>query len=93
VQLEIVQPRLVIGLGGDAEAALKSFYPDPRILSWPFTDRHATRPADVPFPDLLFAKHPSWIKRQHDESLEEEYVTSLASALRWGFASDRTRAR
>jgi hypothetical protein len=34
---------------------------------------------------LLFAKHPAWIKRQHDSALEQEYVDSLAGAMRWAF--------
>jgi uracil-DNA glycosylase len=91
-ELEIVHPRLVIGMGRDAEAALRSFYTEPRVLTWPFTVPRATRSKTVPY--LLFAKHPSWIKRQHDDSLEEEYRTSLARALKWGFRNapaDRKR--
>jgi uracil-DNA glycosylase len=38
-ELRIVEPRLAIGLGRDAEAALRAFYsePDARMLPWPFT--------------------------------------------------------
>jgi uracil-DNA glycosylase len=82
-ELEIVRPRLVIGLGRDAAAALRSFYAEPRILPWPFTVPRATGSNAAPY--LLFAKHPSWIKRQHDDSLKAEYVASLARALEWGF--------
>lgn len=32
-----------------------------------------------------FAKHPAWIKRQHDDALEEEYVHNLADAMRCAF--------
>jgi hypothetical protein len=84
-ELEIIQPRLIIGLGRDAEGELRSAYPEARVLEWPFIVPHATGPGAAPSPDLLFAKHPSWIKRQHKASLEEEYVTSLARALEWGF--------
>jgi uracil-DNA glycosylase len=42
-ELEIVQPRLVIGLGRDAEDALKSAYREARVLRWPFTVPHATK--------------------------------------------------
>jgi DNA polymerase len=91
-ELEIVEPKLVIGLGRDAEAALRAFYPEAypeeRIVTWPFTVPPAIRPKAAPY--LLFAKHPSWIKRQHDDVLEEEYRTSLAGALKWGFR-DRKR--
>jgi DNA polymerase len=34
---------------------------------------------------LLFAKHPAWVKRQHDSALDQEYVHSLADAMRWAF--------
>ncbi|WP_231964956.1 uracil-DNA glycosylase family protein [Mycobacterium sp. E3339] len=83
-ELDIVQPRLVIGLGKDAEAALRSRYPGVEPLEWPFTGSDR-RGRAMPGPDLLLAKHPAWIARQHEDSLEAEYVTSLACALRWGF--------
>jgi uracil-DNA glycosylase len=93
-ELEIVQPKLVIGMGRDAEAALRSFYTEPRFLTWPFTVPRATGSKTAPY--VLFAKHPAWIMRQHDGSLEEEYRTSLAGALKWGFRdapADRKRRR
>jgi uracil-DNA glycosylase len=90
-ELEIVQPRLVIGLGRDAEAALQAFYPQARVLQWPFIAPRANRSKTAPY--LLFAKHPSWIKRQHDVSLEQEYVTSLVRALKWGFRDVEVRKR
>lgn len=67
-ELEIVQPRLVIGLGEDAEAALTAYYRKSR---------------DLLTPALMFAKHPSWILRKHDSALEQEYVNGLARALSW----------
>jgi uracil-DNA glycosylase len=82
-ELEIVQPRLVIGLGKDAEAALRVFYPRARELSWPFRTPHVQ--ASDTAPRLHFLKHPSYIKRLHDDWLERQYVASLARALRWGF--------
>jgi DNA polymerase len=91
-ELEIVGPRLVIGLGKDAEAALRAFYPpEAGVLEWPFAAPRATRSTAAPC--LLFAKHPSWIKRQHDASLEKEYVNSLADALKWGFRRGPARNR
>ncbi len=36
-ELQIVQPRLVIGLGDDAEVAVRSAYPGVKALPWPFT--------------------------------------------------------
>ncbi len=84
-ELDIVQPRLVVGLGKDAEAALRSKYPGVEPLDWPFTGPHTTGGKAASCPALLFAKHPAWIARQHKDSLEEEYVASLASALKWGF--------
>lgn len=67
-ELEIVQPRLVIGLGEDAEEALTTHYRKSRMLVTPA---------------LMFAKHPSWILRQHDPALEKKYVSQLAHAIRW----------
>lgn len=82
-ELAIVEPVMAIGLGKDAERALTSLYPDARTLPWPFD---APRPSGTARgPDLLFAKHPSWIKRQHDSGLEYDYIASLARAIRWAF--------
>jgi uracil-DNA glycosylase family 4 len=83
-ELSIVRPRLVIGLGRDAEAALRSRYPEARILSWPFRTPRATTPVAESAPALLFVEHPSWINRQHDAALEKRYVSGLARALKWG---------
>ncbi len=83
-ELEIVHPSLIIGLGLDAKAALRSAYPEARELPWPFTvplDHGAEATAS---PDLLFAPHPSSI-RWKPKDIREEYVTSLARALEWGF--------
>lgn len=83
-ELEIVRPRLVIGLGDDAERVLSFFYPTARKVPWPFTAPRNIRSKTVPC--LHFAKHPSWVKRQHDAALEEEYVSSLSEALKWAIA-------
>jgi len=78
-ELHIVRPRLVIGLGKDAEDALRDFYPHAAVLPWPFPRAVASQSS----PHVHYAKHPSWIKRQHDDALEKQYVASLARALRW----------
>ena len=88
-ELEIVQPSLVIGLGRDAKAALQSAYPEARELPWPFTVPPATGPEATPSPDLLSPPHPSSI-RWKPKDIREEYVTSLARALEWGFRDDHT---
>lgn len=82
-ELEIVQPRLVVGLGKDASAALRDVHPEADELPWAFaTPRGSQRtPAR---PRLLAVPHPSWIKWQPRED-REEYVDSLARALRWAF--------
>lgn len=67
-ELEIVQPKVVIGLGEDAAQALTAHYRK---------SRSSITPA------LVFAKHPSWILRQHDPALEKEYVDGLARILAW----------
>jgi uracil-DNA glycosylase family 4 len=83
-ELEIVRPRLVIGLGEDAKRVLSFFYPTARVVPWPFIAPSNVRSKTVPC--LLFAKHPSWVKRQHKPALEDAYVDSLADALKWAFA-------
>ncbi len=67
-ELEIVQPKVVIGLGEDAAQALTDYY---RKCRSPIT------------PALVFAKHPSWILRQHDPALAKGYVDGLARILAW----------
>ncbi|MEB3063672.1 uracil-DNA glycosylase [[Mycobacterium] zoologicum] len=85
LELKIVRPRLVIGLGQDAKHALERLY-----------DRQAQkleRPCqsldldviDNAGPKLLFTEHPSWIKRQHSDQLESDYVASLAAAFTMAF--------
>jgi uracil-DNA glycosylase family 4 len=82
-ELDIISPKLVIGLGNDARVTLLSEYRDVNPLSWqPFSAPTATGSND---PHFLFAPHPSWILRQHSDSLERQYVAGLASALRWSF--------
>lgn len=44
-ELDVVSPRLIIGLGGDAEKVLSAHYPDARRLSWPFVKPRTRRSA------------------------------------------------
>ncbi|WP_102417147.1 uracil-DNA glycosylase family protein [Mycobacterium sp. 4858] len=82
-ELEIVRPKLVIGLGGDAENTMLKEYGDVEKLPWqPFTAPKTKAPNNRHY---LFMPHPSWILRQHDDSLEQQYIAGLASALRWAF--------
>ncbi len=83
-ELEIVRPSLVIGLGEDAKRVLSFFYPSARQVGWPFTDPKNVRSKIVPC--LLFATHPSSVKRKHDADLESTYVDSLTRAIRWAIA-------
>lgn len=78
-ELEIVRPRLVIGLGNDAEDALRDFYRDAVVVGWPWPRVVASGPS----PHVHFVRHPSAIKREHDVALEGRFVASLARALRW----------
>ncbi|MDZ7882571.1 MAG: uracil-DNA glycosylase family protein [Mycobacterium sp.] len=82
-ELDVVAPRLVIDLGGDAEKALTERYPDGRRLSWPFT-KPRTYKADTTY--LLFPEHPGSLrfKKTADRAY---YSPSLARAITWGFES------
>lgn len=82
-ELEIVQPRLVVGLGKDASAALRDVYPNADKLPWPFAATGCRQPTAAS-PKLLAVPHPSGIKWQ-PQAQREEYVESLASALQWAF--------
>lgn len=88
-ELEIVQPRLVIGLGKDASAALREIYPRATALPWPFSAPRSRRRTTSPEPDLLPVPHPSWVKYQ-PPAVREEYVAHLARALKWAFAVRRS---
>ncbi|MDR3660478.1 MAG: uracil-DNA glycosylase family protein [Mycobacterium sp.] len=82
-ELEIVRPRLLIALGRDAARVVTFFYPRARVSVPPFEIPSGRLPKGVPY--ICHAKHPSWISRQHDERLQDEYVSGLAAAIRWGF--------
>jgi len=90
-ELELVRPRLIIGLGEDAERVLMFLYPTARIVPWPFSEPKNLRSKTVPC--LHFMKHPSWIKRKHDSALEDVYVQSLAGALKWALNKSSPSAR
>lgn len=85
-ELDIVGPRLVVGLGRDARDALQHLEPAARVLPWPFIRPRKT-PADTAPRRMLFAPHPSWIARQ-PRAEQDAYVSSLTNALRWAFAGD-----
>lgn len=84
-EIDILTPRLIIALGRDARAALEQLHPTAPVLPWPFTRPRA--PATDPI-QLLFAPHPSWIARQ-PRPVQDDYVTSLAKALRWAVTGTR----
>lgn len=90
-ELQIVRPRLVVGLGDDAQRVLSFFYPTARKVLAPFVPPKNLRSKTVPC--LYFDKHPSWIKRQHSDALETEWVHSLAEALKWAIAKGSLRSQ
>lgn len=80
-ELDVVGPRLIIGLGEDAEKVLSARYPDARHLSWPFVKPRTVK-SDVTY--LLFPEHPGSLrfKKTADRAY---YAPSLARAITWGF--------
>jgi DNA polymerase len=80
-ELNVVSPRLIIGLGEDAEKVLTARYPVARRLAWPFAKPRAVKP-DVTY--LLFPEHPGSLrfKKTADRAY---YSPSLARAITWGF--------
>ncbi len=81
-ELDVVQPRLIIGLGEDAENVLTARYPDGRQLAWPFVKPRTVKPG-VAY--LLFPEHPGSLrfKKTADRAY---YAPSLARAITWGFS-------
>lgn len=80
-ELDVVAPRLIIGLGDDAERVLSARCPDAHCLPWPFVKPRSRRPGAT---YLLFPKHPGSLrfKKTADRAY---YSPSLARAIRWGF--------
>jgi uracil-DNA glycosylase family 4 len=80
-ELDVVQPRLTIGLGADAKTELLSSYLDGNRLSWPFVEPRAYRQGAT---YLLFPEHPGSLrfKKTADRAY---YAPSLARAIKWSF--------
>lgn len=83
---EIVQPRLVIGVGKFAKAALQSLYPTGRELAWPFGVPRSRVSDRSEATYLLFPPHPYWIMTRPVQ-IREDYERRLARAIQWGFAT------
>lgn len=85
-ELEIVEPRLIIGLGQDARTVLSEHHPQTHPLVWPFDGSVISGTSNCP--DLLFPPHPGslrWKPIVIREELTEQYVSSLARAVAAGF--------
>ncbi|QZH65034.1 uracil-DNA glycosylase [Mycolicibacterium farcinogenes] len=80
-ELDVVRPRLIIGLGGDAEKVLSARYPDGQRLTWPFVKPQTVKQGTT---YLLFPEHPGSLrfKKTADRAY---YSPSLARAITWGF--------
>ena len=88
---EIVQPRLVIGVGKFAKASLLLLYPEARELNWPFRVPRA-RSSDSPnLPYLLFPPHPYFIMTRA-APVREQYERRLSRAIDWGFTLQKPAA-
>jgi uracil-DNA glycosylase family 4 len=88
-ELDIVEPQLIIGLGQDARNVLRSRYPENEPLPWPFK---VPRASGAGTPRLLLPPHPYWIMTR-PKDIREQYVASLASALKWSFAKGSLRSQ
>jgi uracil-DNA glycosylase family 4 len=80
-ELDVVSPRLIIGLGEDAEKVLSEGYPAAQRLPWPFVKPRTPRPGAT---YLLFPEHPGSLrfKKTADRAY---YSPRLARAITWGF--------
>ena len=82
-ELAIVQPRLIVCLGKDAQAAASRWAAD-RGLPWRPDLPASTRLA------LLFAYHPAYIRRRPAEE-RAAYAEYMVGAIRWACGSRRSR--
>lgn len=80
-ELAIVQPMLVIGLGGDAEDELKKLYRNGQKLPWPFVQPRKYQPGTT---YLLFPEHPGSLRWKPTQD-RQFWSPNLASAISWGF--------
>lgn len=80
-ELAIVQPRLIIGLGKDAEHWL-SRYANFHPVFWSPQRSPTTRHETV----YLFVRHPSYILRRKNKQEENVYIERLARAITWAFS-------
>ena len=79
-ELEIVRPKLVIGLGKDAREWLLQCWAGIQHTVWSRT----LLSGDIIQPALFLVSHPSYLLRQ--PALERaEYINQLANALSWAF--------
>jgi uracil-DNA glycosylase family 4 len=88
---EIVQPRLVIGVGKFAKASLLLLYPEARELNWPFRVPRARSSDSAELPYLLFPEHPYHIMTRA-APVREHYERRLARAIEWGFTLEKPAA-
>ncbi len=89
---EIVQPRLVIGVGEFAKAAVRSLYEsDARELNWPFRVPRPRLSDSTDTTYLIFPQHPYWIMTRPERD-REQYIRRLARAIEWGRAAAPTQA-
>jgi uracil-DNA glycosylase len=81
-ELAIVQPKLVIGLGRDAEKWLRH-YANMCPLIWS-VDLSPTELTEIAY---LFVYHPAYFMYRGTSQQETTYIEHLASAIRWAFNS------
>ena len=88
-EIELVKPRLVIGLGGDAEEAVRLLCPDAPELPWAHIDSSTPNFSETA---VTFAYHPSYVKRprrgetrEDRAARQQQWVSSLAAAFSWSF--------
>jgi DNA polymerase len=84
---EIVRPRLVIGVGKYAKAAVLLLYPEARELDWPFRVPRPRRSDPAGLPYLLFPPHPYHIMTRA-APIREQYVRRVGRAIEWAFETD-----
>ena len=89
---DIVQPRVVIGLGKFAKVAVLRLYPEPngRELSWPFRVPRGRQSDPVDLTYLVFPPHPYHIMTRAPH-VRDQYERRMARAVQWAFEIESVR--
>lgn len=84
IELQIIQPKLIITLGKDASQWIDKYYPNKCTLHVGSLNKEHISSEKV---GVINIPHPSFILRQSIQK-RQDYIVALANAMQWGFSSE-----